>query len=87
MTWLQQSNYWRGIREDQVTKWQQRGISIPNPDSVKPSKPFITNKCNNQMEPNKLKRGNYFTKELLLLGARGFSEEEVNICANITAGV
>ena len=35
----------------------------------------------------KLKRKNYFTKELLELVYQGFSEEEVSSCANITSTV
>ena len=35
----EQSNRWRGMREDTVMKRQQRGLSIPNLDSVNPSKP------------------------------------------------
>ena len=39
------------------------------------------------MNLKKLKRIKYFTKALLELIARVFSEEEVRICANITASV
>ena len=45
----------RGTREDKVEKWQQRGISILNTDNVKPAKPFIPDKYNNQMELKKPK--------------------------------
>ena len=39
------------------------------------------------MNLKKLKRIKYFTKALLELRARGFSEEAVSRCANITAAV
>ena len=42
MTQAQQSNYCRGMREDKVVKWQQRGIAVPKPDSVNPAKLFIS---------------------------------------------
>ena len=50
------------MREDIVIKWQQQGLDIKNPDSMKPAKLFIPDKYNNQMELNKIKRINYFTK-------------------------
>ena len=75
------------MREDKGVKHQQWGIDIKNPDVVKPYKPFIPDKYNNLMELKKLKRKFFFTKVLLWLGAQGFSEEEVSICANITARV
>ena len=56
MTQYQQSNYWIGIREDKVMKLQQQGLAIPNSDSVKPAKPFITDKYKNCMNPNKIER-------------------------------
>ena len=75
------------MREDTVIKLQQQGLAVPNPDSVKLSKPFIPDKYINFMKLEKLKRIKYFTKALLELRARGFSEEEVSSCANITATV
>ena len=70
-----------------VMKQQQQGISVTNSDIVNPAKPFIPDKYNNRMNLKKLKRIKYFTKALLELIARVFSEEEVRICANITASV
>ena len=32
-------------------KLQQRGLSVPNSDSVKPDKPLIPDKYNNSMKP------------------------------------
>ena len=29
------------MKEDKVVKRQQQGLSVPNPGSVKPAKPFI----------------------------------------------
>ena len=66
-------------------KWQQRGLAVPNSYSVKPDKLFIPDKYNNQMELNKLKMINYFTKALPELRTQGFSEEEGISCVNITA--
>ena len=37
------------------------------------------------MNLKKINRIKYFTKALLELRSRGFSEEEVNSCSNITA--
>ena len=51
------------------------------------AKPFITYKYNNRINLKNLKRIKYFIKALLELRAQGFSEEEVSICANITAAV
>ena len=68
-------------------KRKQRGLAVPNSDSVKPAKTFIPDKYRNIMKMKKLKRIKYFTKALLELRARGFSEEEVSICANITSSV
>ena len=65
MTLSQQSNYWRGTREDKVTKQQQQGLAVPNPYSVKPAKSLIPYKYNNPVELKKIKRGKYFTKEIL----------------------
>ena len=87
VTQAHQSNYWRGIRGDKVVKQQQRGLFVPNLDSVNPAKPFISDKYNNNIELKKLKGENYFIKALLELRARGFSKEEVRICANITSMV
>ena len=53
------------MREDKSAKRQQQGLAVLNIGSVKPSKPFITEKYNNQMELKKIKRGKYFTKEIL----------------------
>ena len=68
-------------------KRQQKGLAVPNSDSVKPEKSFIPDQYNNLMELKKLKKINYFNKELLELRSWGFSEEEVSSCANITATV
>ena len=68
-------------------KLQQLGLAFPNPDSMKPDKSFIPDKYNNRTELNRINRIKYFTKALLELRAQGFSEEEVIICANITAAV
>ena len=68
-------------------KQEQLSIAVPNPDSVKTSKPFIPYKYNNRIELKKLKMEKYFTKALVELRSWGFSEEEVNICTNITAAV
>ena len=68
-------------------KRQQQGISFPNSDHANPDKPFIPDKYNNHMNLKKLKRIKYFTKATLELRGRGFSEEKVSICANITAEV
>ena len=73
------------MKEDKFTKWKQRGIEIPNPDSVNPSKPLIKDKYKIFMEMHKLKRKFYFTKELLELRAWRISEEEASCCVNITA--
>ena len=51
---------------------------------MNPEKRFIPEKHNNQTELN---MGKYFTKELLKVGSRGFSEEAVSSCANNTAAV
>ena len=68
-------------------KQQQQGISVPHPDNRITDKPLITENCNNQMELKKVKRGKYFTRDILELGAQRFSEGEVRICASITAEV
>ena len=68
-------------------KRQQRGLAVPNSDSLKPAKPFITDKYNNRMKLKKLERIKYFTKALLELRSWGFCEEEVRICANIKSAV
>ena len=68
-------------------KRQQQGIAVPNSYSVNPDKPFITYNYNNRMNLKKLKRIKYFTKVLLELRARGFSEEEMSSCATITSAV
>ena len=68
-------------------KQQQQGISVTNSDIVNPAKPFIPDKYNNRMNLKKLKRIKYFTKALLELIARVFSEEEASRCANVTAAV
>ena len=68
-------------------KLQQRGLSVPNSDSVKPDKPFIPDKYNNSMDLKKLKRINDFTKAPLELRGRGFSEDKVSSYENITAAV
>ena len=73
------------MRVDKFMRWQQRGLAVPNSDSVKPAKPFIPDKYNNRMELNKLKRLKYFNKSLLEIRDQSFSEEEVSSCANITA--
>ena len=65
---MQQPNYWRSIREDKVVKLYQRGIDIPNPDSVNPEKPFITDNYNNHMELKKLKKENQGTPVTRSLG-------------------
>ena len=75
------------MREDKVMKRQQQGLAIPNPDSVNTAKSFIPDKYSNFMGLNKLKRIKYFTKSLLELRARVFSEEEVSRCSNITYAV
>ena len=63
------------MREDKVMKRQQRGLAVPNLYSVKPAKPFIPDKYNNHMNLKKLNRIKYFTKAILELRDRGFSEE------------
>ena len=65
MTRAEQSNYWRGMREDKVTKQQKQGLAVPNPDSMNPAKPLIKDKYNNMMELKKPKSINHFTKALL----------------------
>ena len=75
------------MREDKFMKWQQRGLAVPNSDGVNPDKKFIPDEYNNQMELMKLKRIKYFTKSLLEIRSRGFSEEEMIICVNIIAAV
>ena len=62
---MQQSNYWREIREDKVVNRQQRVLSLPNPDSVNPEKPIIPGKYNNNVVLNKLKRKKYFSNSIL----------------------
>ena len=86
-TWAEQSNYWIGNREDKVTKQKKRGLYVPKPDSVKPSKPFSIDKYNNWTELKKIKRKNYFSNAILELLSWGFSKEEVISCANITAAL
>ena len=54
---------------------------------MEPAKPFIPDKYINREKLKKLKRIKYFTKALMELRPRGFSEEEVISCANITAAV
>ena len=73
------------MREYKFIKRQQQGLAFPNSDSAKPAKLFIPDKYNNQMELNKLKMINYFTKALPELRTQGFSEEEGISCVNITA--
>ena len=53
------------MREDIIMKKQQRDLAVTNSDSAKPAKPFNTDKYKNRMELKKLKRKNYFTKEIL----------------------
>ena len=68
-------------------KWKQQGLSVTNLDIMNPFKPFSTDKYKNWMEPQKLERINYFTKELLELIYQGFGEDEFISWANITADV
>ena len=75
------------MREDKFMKRQQQGPTVPNLDSVKTAKSFIPDKYNNRMELNKLKRMKYFTKALLDLIGRVFSEQEVGSCFNIKSAV
>ena len=75
------------MREDTVMKQEQQGLSVPNPDIVKPSKPFILGKHNNRINLKKFERVKYFTKALLELSGWGFSEQDVSSCANIIAAV
>ena len=75
------------MRENTYMKRQQQSLSVPNSDSVKPSKPLIPDKYNNSMNLKKFKRIKYFTKALLELRDKGFSEEEMRSCANITDAV
>ena len=85
LTQAEQSNCWRGMREDTVMK-KKRDLAITNSDSLSPAKPFIPDKYNNHMNLKKIMKIKYFTKALLELIARVFSEEEVSRCANnITA--
>ena len=72
------------MRKYKVKKWQQQGLYVPNPDSMKPRKLFIPYKYNNRMELQKTKKIKYFTNALLELRYQGFSEGEVIICANST---
>ena len=51
--------------ENKVAKRQKQDIAVTNQDSAKPAKPFNTDKYKNRMELKKLKRKNYFTKEIL----------------------
>ena len=69
MTRADQSNHWRGMREDTVMKRQQRGLAVPNSDIMNPEKPLIPYKYNNRMNLKKLNRIEYFTKALLELRA------------------
>ena len=65
---------------------KKRDLAITNSDSLSPAKPFIPDKYNNHMNLKKIMKIKYFTKALLELIARVFSEEEVSRCANnITA--
>ena len=66
-------------------KRQQQGLDVPNSDSANPAKSFIQYKYHNRMVMKKLNMIKYFAKALLELRDWGFSEEEVIICANITA--
>ena len=66
---------------------RQRGLDVPNPDSMKTDKVFIPDKYNNRTELRNIKRVKYSTTVLLELRAQGFSDEVVSICANITATV
>ena len=75
------------MREDKVMKRQQQGLDVTNSDTVKPAKPFITDSYNNWVELKKLERITYYTKELLELRARAFSEEKLSRCANIKSAV
>ena len=56
VTRAEQSNYWRGVREDKAMEQKQQGISIKNPYIVKTEKPFIPDKYKNRMELKKPKR-------------------------------
>ena len=57
-------------------KQQKQSLAVPNSYNVKPAKPFIPDKYNNNIELKKLKRVNYFTIALLELRSWGFSENE-----------
>ena len=50
------------MREDKVTKQQQQGLAITNPDSVNQDKQLIPYKYNNRTEQNKLNSKELSTK-------------------------
>ena len=75
------------MREDIFTNQQRLGLAVTNPDSVKPDKPFIPDNYNNQMNLNKIKRENNFTKTLLEIRSWDFSEDEVSIYTNNKSAV
>ena len=68
-------------------KQQKQSLAVPNSYNVKPAKPFISDKYNNNIELKKLKRVNYFTTALLELRSWGFSENEGISCTNIKTTV
>ena len=41
------------MREDKAIKLQQQSLDVPNAGTVKPDKPFISDKYNNQVELKK----------------------------------
>ena len=48
-----------------VNQQKQQFISVLNPDSVNPEKPYIPHNYKNRMELNKLRRKKYFTNTII----------------------
>ena len=53
VTQAEQSNHWRGIREDTPMKHQKLGLAVSNSDIVKLEKPFIPDKYKNSINLKK----------------------------------
>ena len=58
MTYVEMSDYWRGMREYKIEKQQQQSLAVTNPYSMKPYKSLIPDRYKNWMELKKIKSEN-----------------------------